>query len=86
MAKKIILYAGPTKAAKAVQKSPVPARQTQQTHQGKTPFICTPRVPICLSFNGQQGPPFSSISGHKGSKKNYSSHLSKREVLVYNLS
>ncbi len=32
----------------------------QQTNQGWTPFIFTPRVPLCLSFNSQQGPPLSS--------------------------
>ncbi len=28
---------------------------TSPTNQPRTPFICTPRVPICLSFNSQQG-------------------------------
>jgi hypothetical protein len=46
-----------TRAAKAGQKSIVLARQAQQTTQGRTPFICTLRVPVCLGFNSQQGPP-----------------------------
>ncbi len=33
-------------------------------HQGRTPFICTLWVPIHLSFNSQQGPPLSSLSGY----------------------
>jgi hypothetical protein len=32
---------GPTEAAKAEQKSLVPARQAQRTNQGKTSLICT---------------------------------------------
>jgi hypothetical protein len=50
-----IFCTGPTRAAKAVQN--LPARRAQ-----RTPFICTPWVPICLSFNSQQGPPLSSLS------------------------
>jgi hypothetical protein len=30
--------------------------------QGRTPFICTPRVPICFSFNSRQGSPLSGLS------------------------
>jgi hypothetical protein len=37
---KNIFYHGPTSAAKAEQKSLVPARQAQQTNQGRTLFIC----------------------------------------------
>ncbi len=44
---------GPTRAAKAEQKSLVPARQAQRSKQGRTPFICTLWVPIRLSFNSQ---------------------------------
>ncbi len=40
---KNILY-WPTIAAKAEQKSLVPARQAQQTKQGRTPFICTTTI------------------------------------------
>jgi hypothetical protein len=32
---------GPTRAAKAEQKSLVQARQAQRTNQGRVPFICT---------------------------------------------
>jgi hypothetical protein len=35
------IFTGPTRAAKAEQKSLVPARQAQQTNQGRTPFTCT---------------------------------------------
>jgi hypothetical protein len=38
----ILIYCtGPTRAAKAEQKSLVPARPPQRTNQGMTPFICT---------------------------------------------
>ncbi len=47
----------------AGQKSLVPARGDLQTNQRRTPFICTPWVPICRSFNSQQGPPHSNLSG-----------------------
>jgi hypothetical protein len=36
-----IFCTGPTKAAKAEQKSFVPAQQAQRTNQGRPPFICT---------------------------------------------
>ncbi len=61
---KIIFCSGLTNAAKAGQNSFVPARQAQRTSQRKTPFMCTQRVPICLSINSHQGPPLSDISGH----------------------
>jgi hypothetical protein len=51
---------GPTRA-KAEPKSFVPAWQAQRTNQGRTPLICTPWVPIHLSFNSQQGPPLVSL-------------------------
>ncbi len=39
---------------------------TSPTNQPRTDlFLCTPRVPFCLSFNGQQGPPLSGLSGHQ---------------------
>ncbi len=60
---------GPTRAAKAGQKSLLPARRAPQTNQGKTPFMCTLWVPICLSFNCQQGPPISSLSGSDEAQK-----------------
>jgi hypothetical protein len=53
----------PTRAAKAEQKSFVPAPKDQQTNKGRTPFICTHWVSIHLSFNSQQVPPLSSLSG-----------------------
>ncbi len=52
---KNIFCTGPTRAAKAEQKSLVPARQAQRTNQGRTPFICTLWVSVHLSFNSQQG-------------------------------
>ncbi len=63
--RKIIFCTGLTRAAKAGQKSIVPARKAQRTNQGMTSFICTPRVPVCLSFDSQQGPPLSGLSGCK---------------------
>ncbi len=59
-----IFCTGPTRAAKADQKSLVPARQTQRTNQGRNPVICSLWVPIPLSFNSQQGQPLSSTSGY----------------------
>jgi hypothetical protein len=59
--RKIIFCTGLTRAAKAGKKSIVPARRVQQTNQGRTPINC--QVPIHLSFNSQQGPPLSSLSG-----------------------
>jgi hypothetical protein len=54
-------YTGPTRAANAGQKSLVPARWAKIIEQGRIPLICTPWVPIHLSFNSQQGPPLCSI-------------------------
>ncbi len=59
-----IVSTGPTRAAKAEQKSLVPSRQAQRTNQERTPFIYTLWVPIHLSFNRQQKPPLSSLSDH----------------------
>jgi hypothetical protein len=59
---KKIFYTGPTREAKAGQKSLVPSRQAQQISQGRTSFICTLLVPIQHSFNSQQGPPLTIIS------------------------
>ncbi len=42
---------GPTRAAKAEQKSLVPARQAQRINQERPHFICILRVPTHLSFN-----------------------------------
>ncbi len=53
-----------TRADKAEKKSLVPAQQAQRTNQGRIPFNCTLWVPIHLSFNSQQGPSLSSLSGH----------------------
>ncbi len=52
---------GLTRAAKAGQISILQAQRAQRTNQGRGPF--TLRVPICLSFNSQQGPPLSGLSG-----------------------
>ncbi len=60
--RKKIFCIGPTRAATAGQKSLVPARQAQQTNQGRTHFIFIHWVPIYLSFNSQQGSPLSRIS------------------------
>ena len=49
---------------KAEQKSLVPARQAQQTHQRRTLFICNLWIPFCLSFNSQKGPSLSRLSGY----------------------
>jgi hypothetical protein len=49
--------------AKERQKSISQSRQAEITDQERTPFICTPRVPICLSFNSEQGLPLSGLSG-----------------------
>ncbi len=57
-----------TREAKAGQKSIVPARLGQRVNQGWAPFICTPWVPIHFSFNSQQGPPLSSLSGFHPNK------------------
>ncbi len=40
-------------------------RDNEPTKEGSPfhPFKCTPRFPICLSFNSQQGPPVSGLSG-----------------------
>jgi hypothetical protein len=54
---------------KAEQKFLVLARQAQQTNQGRTPFFCTPIIPICLSFKRQQGSPLSSLSAFNPSSK-----------------
>jgi hypothetical protein len=45
-----------TDSKKEGQKSLVPAWRAQWTNQGRTPSICTHWVPVCLSFNSQQGP------------------------------
>ncbi len=45
-------------------------RQAQQTNQGRISFICTPWVPICRSFNSQQGSPLSSLSDCTQSGRN----------------
>jgi hypothetical protein len=55
--KEKIFCTGPTRAAKAEQKSFVLARQAQQTNQGWIPFICTLGVPIHLSFDSARGHP-----------------------------
>jgi len=61
--RKIIFCIGLTRAAKTGQKSIVPARRVQRANQGRIHFCCTLWVPIHLSFNSQQGPPVSSLSG-----------------------
>jgi hypothetical protein len=57
-------YSELTRAVEAELKSLVPARQAQRTNQRRIPFICTLWVPIHLSFNSQQGPPFSILFGY----------------------
>ncbi len=48
----------------AGQKSLVPAQRAQLPNQERTPFICTPWVPICLSFKKtvSKGHPLSLVS------------------------
>ncbi len=58
-----IFCTGPTRAAKAEQKSLVPTGPAERINQERAPFICTLSVPFSLSFNSQQGPPLSSLSG-----------------------
>ncbi len=53
--KKKIYCTVPSRAAKSEQESLMLARQAQQTHQERTPFICTLWVPIHLSFNKSAG-------------------------------
>ena len=62
MARKKIFCTRLIRAAKAGQKCLVLKRKAQRTYQVRTPLICTPLVPICLSFNSQQGPRLSSLS------------------------
>jgi hypothetical protein len=58
-----IFCAGPTRTANAGYKNLLHWHpRTQRTNQGRTLFICTLWVPICLSFNSQQGPSLSSLS------------------------
>ncbi len=61
-----IVCTGPTRSAKAGQKSlvRVPARRAQGTNQGRTPLICTPWVPVCIivSTVSRGHPPPSLIS------------------------
>ncbi len=59
--RKIIFCTG-TRAVEAGQKSIALARRVQRTKQPRKDHshtVCTPRVPIWLSFNIQQGPPLS---------------------------
>ncbi len=51
-----------TRAAKAEQKSLVPARQAKWTNQGGTPFICTPQSPVTSVSTVGRGPPLSGPS------------------------
>ncbi len=44
--------------------SPEQPRQRNQPRKDPFPFICTLWVPIHLSFNGQQGPSLSGLSGY----------------------
>ncbi len=60
---KKIFCTGLTRAAKAGYKSLVPARRALRTNQGRAPFICALWVHIHLSFNSQQGPSLSGLSG-----------------------
>ncbi len=58
--RKKIFCTGPTRGAKAGQKSLVPARQAQRNNQGRTPFIFV----LFESPYSQQGPTLSSLSGY----------------------
>ncbi len=53
-----------TRVAKEGQRSLIQAQRAKWTNQEKAPFIFTPRVPICLSFNrSAEDIPLSSLSG-----------------------
>ena len=60
--KKYILYWA-TRATKGRQKSHVLAQRAHRTNQERIHFICISWVPMHLSFNSQQGPPLSRLSG-----------------------
>jgi hypothetical protein len=60
--RKTFFGTGPTRAEKAGQKSLV-LEWRGTTNQGRTHFICTLWIPICLSFNSPQGRPLSVLSG-----------------------
>jgi hypothetical protein len=47
----------PTRATKAGQKYLLPARRAQRTNQGRTLFICTPRVPFSTVSTVSRGIP-----------------------------
>ncbi len=57
--RKIIFFAGLTEAVKVRQKSLLQyCTRAQRANQGRTPFVCTPRDPICLlSFTVSTGHP-----------------------------
>jgi hypothetical protein len=56
-AREKIFSTGPTRAAKAEQKSLGLERQAQQANQGRTPYICTLWVPICPVSTIRRGHP-----------------------------
>ncbi len=74
----------PTRAATAEQIYLVPTRPAQRNNQGRTPFISTLWVPICLSFNSQQGPPLFSLSGRTcRSSHAFITHISSGFVSLF---
>jgi hypothetical protein len=75
--RKIIFCTGLTRAVKAVQKALVPAGRAQRTNQRRTHVIYTPRVPICLSLNGQQGPPLAAAQVRDSKRLVYNSKKRK---------
>jgi hypothetical protein len=78
-----IFWTGLTRAAKAEQKSLVPAwQQAQLTNQGRSPFMCTLWVDIHLSFNSQQGPSLSIVSLHGIDTPMTPSHCQSHFTLV----
>ncbi len=70
------------RAAMAEQKPLVPARQAQRTNQERTPFICPLWVPIHRSFNSQQGPPISNLSGAPNARLWAKVFMAPRQTLM----
>ncbi len=71
--KNILYGTGPNRSSQGRKKTLVPKRQAKQTNQWRTSLICSLWVPIHCSFNSQQGPPLSCLSGDNVSSKMNSS-------------
>ncbi len=81
-----VFYTGPTRAAKARQKSLVLARQAKLTNQRRTPFICNFWVPI-YHLQPAGATPVYSLSGAEVSKLCISvlEHLPFRDTIPLNI-